>query len=206
MVDKSNSKAQCTIILTYYFYMPILKIIIFQILRNFPFKLGMKLRSISLYFLMNSRDINIDTNCIFVNIKNIKFSSNINIGINAYLNADGGSIFIGNGTSIGNEVSLNSAITGKIEIGQNCLIANRVSMRSANHVYADKNKLIKLQGHIGDDIVIGNDVWIGMGALILPGAKIGTGAVIGAGAVVSGVIPEYSVAVGVPARVICFRL
>jgi acetyltransferase-like isoleucine patch superfamily enzyme len=78
-------------------------------------------------------------------------------------------------------------------------------MRSANHVYADKNTLIKLQGHRGDDIVIGDDVWIGMGALILPGVRIGNGAVIGAGAVVSGEIPEYSIVVGVPARVIGFR-
>jgi acetyltransferase-like isoleucine patch superfamily enzyme len=43
---------------------------------------------------------------------------------------------------------------------------------------------------------------IGIGAIILPGVTIGEGAVIGAGAVVTKDIPPYSVAIGVPARVI----
>ena len=51
-------------------------------------------------------------------------------------------------------------------------------------------------------ITIGSACWIGARATILPGATIGYGFTIGAGAVVSGDIPEYSVAVGVPARVI----
>ena len=52
------------------------------------------------------------------------------------------------------------------------------------------------------DISIGSDVWIGHGAIILSGTNIGDGAVIGAGAVVRGDIPQYSIAVGVPAKVI----
>ena len=51
-------------------------------------------------------------------------------------------------------------------------------------------------------IRIGNACWIGSRAIILPGASIDQGCTIGAGAVVSGHIPEYSVAVGVPARVV----
>lgn len=50
------------------------------------------------------------------------------------------------------------------------------------------------------DTVIGHDVWIGHGALILPGARIGHGAIIGAGAVVGGVVPDYAVMAGNPAR------
>ncbi|QSO45452.1 CatB-related O-acetyltransferase [Alicyclobacillus mengziensis] len=53
--------------------------------------------------------------------------------------------------------------------------------------------------------VIGNDVWIGANAVVLRGAVIEDGAVIGAGAVVSGKIPAYGIAVGVPARVIRYR-
>jgi len=52
------------------------------------------------------------------------------------------------------------------------------------------------------DIVIGNDVWIGYEATILPGAQIGNGVIIGAKAVVGGDIPDYSVVVGNPGRVI----
>lgn len=51
-------------------------------------------------------------------------------------------------------------------------------------------------------ITVGNDVYIGNNALILPGVNIGNNVVIGAGAVVSRDIPDNSVAVGVPARVI----
>jgi phosphonate metabolism protein (transferase hexapeptide repeat family) len=55
------------------------------------------------------------------------------------------------------------------------------------------------------NVTIGNDVWIGHGAVILPGVRIGTGAAIGAGAVVSKNIPDFAVAVGVPARAIRYR-
>lgn len=51
-------------------------------------------------------------------------------------------------------------------------------------------------------ITVGDDVYIGNNAIILPGVTIGSRVVIGAGAVVSKDIPDNSVAVGVPARVI----
>lgn len=54
-------------------------------------------------------------------------------------------------------------------------------------------------------ITIGNDVFIGANVIVLDGAVIGNGAVIGAGAVVSGEIPPYAIAAGVPARVIKYR-
>jgi phosphonate metabolism protein (transferase hexapeptide repeat family) len=51
-------------------------------------------------------------------------------------------------------------------------------------------------------VTIGHDVWIGHGAIVLPGRSIGTGAVIGAGSVVTKDIPAYSIAVGIPARLL----
>ena len=51
-------------------------------------------------------------------------------------------------------------------------------------------------------IKIEDDVWIGSNVIILPNINIGKGSIIGAGSVVTKNIPEYSVAVGVPARVI----
>jgi acetyltransferase-like isoleucine patch superfamily enzyme len=52
---------------------------------------------------------------------------------------------------------------------------------------------------------IADDVWIGANAAVVEGSRIGRGAIIGAGAVVAGEIPEYAIAVGVPARVVRFR-
>lgn len=51
-------------------------------------------------------------------------------------------------------------------------------------------------------VTIEDGAHIGMGAIILPGVTIGKGAVIGAGAVVSKDVPPYTVAVGIPAKVI----
>lgn len=51
-------------------------------------------------------------------------------------------------------------------------------------------------------ITIGNNVYIGLQSLILPGVHIGNNVVIGARSVVTRDIPDNSVAVGQPARVI----
>lgn len=51
-------------------------------------------------------------------------------------------------------------------------------------------------------ITIGNKVYIGNDVKILPGVNIGNNVIIGAGAIVTKDIPDNSVAVGVPARVI----
>lgn len=51
-------------------------------------------------------------------------------------------------------------------------------------------------------ITVGNNVYIGNNVIILPGVNIGNDVIIGAGAVVSKDIPDNSVVVGVPAKVI----
>lgn len=51
-------------------------------------------------------------------------------------------------------------------------------------------------------ITLGNDVYIGNNAMLLPGVKVGNNVIIGAGSIVSRDIPDNSVAVGIPARVI----
>ncbi len=68
--------------------------------------------------------------------------------------------------------------------------------------YSSQKLEIRLQGESRKGITIGSDVWIGAGAIILDNVKIGDGCVIGAGAVVTKSVPSYSVAVGVPAKVI----
>jgi len=54
-------------------------------------------------------------------------------------------------------------------------------------------------------IIIEDEVWIGNSVMILSGVKIGKGAIIAAGSVVVNDIPPYSVAGGVPAKVIKYR-
>ena len=51
-------------------------------------------------------------------------------------------------------------------------------------------------------ISVGNNVHIGTNALIMPGVTIGSNCIIGCGAIVTKSVPDNSVAVGIPARVI----
>jgi len=89
-----------------------------------------------------------------------------------------------------------------IKIGSGTRIGEYVTIRDQNHEFEDPNKPIIKQGFSGSPITIGDDVWIGRGACIAPGVTIGKGSVIGANSVVTRDIPEYSVAVGAPAKVV----
>jgi len=75
-----------------------------------------------------------------------------------------------------------------------------------NHIYKDPKTPIRLQEIRAIGIIIEDDVWLGVGSTVLDGVTIGKGSVIGAGAVVTKDIPPYSIAVGVPAKVIKKRL
>ena len=69
----------------------------------------------------------------------------------------------------------------------------------------DNSRTIKEQGYTWQGIIIEDDVWIAANVTVCDGVKIGKGAVIGAGAVVVNDIPPFTVAVGVPAKVIKHR-
>ncbi|MCP9456351.1 MAG: acyltransferase [Nitrospira sp.] len=91
---------------------------------------------------------------------------------------------------------------GGLEIGDNTRIAAYTVISPMNHIYQDPSVPIWQQGETAVGIKIGSDVWIGSGSKVLDGVTIGDGSVIGAGSVVTKSIPPFSVAVGVPARVI----
>ena len=108
---------------------------------------------------------------------------------------------------IGEKCTVNSfcfidADKGGLEIGDNVLIGPHVGIHGSNYNYRSRENLILNQGIISKGIRIEDDVWIGSHSTILDGVIIGKGAVIGAGAVVTKDIPPYSVAVGVPAKII----
>lgn len=132
-------------------------------------------------------------------------SSEIRIGNDVHLprfcvlKAGPGNIILGNKICIGQFSWLDGS--GGLEIGSYCYIASHCAIISATHGYKDV-RLLELQEKIYKKVKIGKDVWLGTHVVIMPGVTIGDGCVIGAGAVVTKDIPEYSIAVGVPAKVI----
>ena len=112
-------------------------------------------------------------------------------------------LIIGDNVAINNNVWLNAA--GGISIGNYVIIGPNTVIHSANHKFDDVDIPIQKQGHYFKHTVIEDDVWLAAAVVVTPGARIGRGSVIGAGAVVVGDIPPYSIAVGVPARVVKSR-
>ena len=94
---------------------------------------------------------------------------------------------------------------GGIRIGNNVGISQGVSIFTTNHVFDRTDIPHSEQGLEKAEVVIGNDVWLGSKSTVLMGVTIGNGCVVGSGAVVSKSLPEYSVSVGVPAKVIRMR-
>lgn len=97
-----------------------------------------------------------------------------------------------------------SGIVGhfSIDIGDDVWTGHHVYITDQNHAYEELNIPISQQTQPERAVVIGDGSWIGYGTVILPGARIGSHVAIGANSVVTGEIPDYSVAVGAPARVI----
>jgi acetyltransferase-like isoleucine patch superfamily enzyme len=91
---------------------------------------------------------------------------------------------------------------GGLDIGNGVRIAPHTVIASMNHIYEDPDIPIFKQGIQSEGIKIEDDVWIGAGAKVLDGVIIGKGSVVAAGAVVTKNIPAYSIAAGVPAKVI----
>lgn len=111
-----------------------------------------------------------------------------------------GELKIGRNTFIAHYCTLSA--DELVEIGENCLIAEMVSIRDNEHKIDLSNVPIQMQGQAINPVKIGNNVWIGAKATITKGVTIGNNSIIGANAVVTKDIPADSVAVGIPARVI----
>jgi acetyltransferase-like isoleucine patch superfamily enzyme len=91
---------------------------------------------------------------------------------------------------------------GGVSIGENVLVAAQTSINTVSHESTRCDIPINDQPVLTGPVVIEDDVWIGLNAVILQGVTIGRGAIIGAGAVVTRSIPAWSIAVGVPAKVV----
>lgn len=96
---------------------------------------------------------------------------------------------------------------GDIELHNGVMIGPNVTILCGDHqflVMGKRTRDITAHGKRGR-IVLEEDVWCGANVTILPGVSIGDGCIVGARAVVTRDLPSYTIAVGVPARVVRSR-
>lgn len=118
-----------------------------------------------------------------------KLSIGDNVWINHYTRIDAsGGVRIGEGCQIGSSVGIFSHSSH-----------NAIRLMGAHYMKVSKDKRV---GYILKSTEIGEYTFIGSGSYIMPGVKIGKGCIIGTNSVVTKDIPDYSVAVGSPAKVI----
>ena len=113
---------------------------------------------------------------------------------------------------VGRDVEINDYVhiaSGElVTIGDNVLIASKVFITDISHGNYQGNScdnpfsIPKQRALNTRPVVIKDNVWIGESVCILPGVTIGEGCVIGSLSVVTKSIPPYSIAVGIPAKVI----
>lgn len=102
---------------------------------------------------------------------------------------------------VGKNVIINKGATilsaGRVEIGDNVLIAPDVKIVTVNHDLRDRMNLF----HFGK-VTVKEGAWICIGAIVCPGVTIGKNAVVAAGAVVTRDVPDNVMVGGNPARVV----
>jgi acetyltransferase-like isoleucine patch superfamily enzyme len=99
-------------------------------------------------------------------------------------------------------VGMGNVIIGPVSIGNEVMLAQNIVISGLNHGYEDVSISPRQQKEVCKQIIIADDVWIGANAVITAGVTIGKHSVIGAGSVVTKDIPEFSVAIGNPAKVV----
>lgn len=184
-----------------------------RILRFLYFDIGFKIRYFFWKCVVVSSGGKIGKNVkIYEGVRIVcNHSGAINIGDNARIlrnvtisTSESGQISIGNNIHIGESTIIYS--DKEIAIKDNVIIGPQNIIVDVDHIYQEVDIPIIDQGYNAKKVIIEEDVWISSHCCIIKGVTIGKGSVIGAGSVVNKDISPYSVACGVPAKVIKKRV
>ena len=125
------------------------------------------------------------------------------LGTGTKIRCHEGVVSIGAKSVLGQECTISAY--QRVEIGRECVIADRVMLIDFDHGVVDVERPIRQQGIYKRDVVVGSNVWIGYGACVLRGVTIGDNAIIGTNSVVTRDVPANTVVGGVPAKVLRMR-
>ena len=114
-----------------------------------------------------------------------------------------GSLLLGSNIQINDNCQI--ACAGRVVIGNDVLIASKVFITDHDHNFHDSGVPTKWGLKVAD-VTIHDECWIGNGVHILKGVSIGKGSVVGAGSVVTRSFPDYSIIIGLPAKLVGTRL
>jgi acetyltransferase-like isoleucine patch superfamily enzyme len=126
------------------------------------------------------------------------------IGNDNKLRAHQGQLTLGPKVVMGRDNVINTYLD--VEIGEASIIADWVYICDFDHRYDRLDIAIKDQGIVKSPVRIGSDCWIGEKATVLRGVDIGHGSVVASHCLVNTDVPPFSIAVGVPVRVVKSRL
>lgn len=139
----------------------------------------------------------------------VEIGDNFSLGKNSIIECTGVIRELGESLKIGNDVGIAAnafiSVRGNVSIGSSTIFGPGVKLFSENHIFSDINTPIYLQGAERKGISIGEDCWLGANVVVLDGVHIGNHCVVAAGAVVNKDLPDYSIAGGVPAKIISAR-
>ncbi len=118
-------------------------------------------------------------------------------------------IFPGKNLNVGDDVNFAKGVIvatpGGVSIGDRTMLGFGCQVLSGNHRIPTGRGRIFNSGYDRKPVTIGDDVWIGAYCVVLAGVNIGEGAVVAAGSVVNKDVAPYTIAGGIPAKVIKFR-
>lgn len=134
----------------------------------------------------------------------IQIGNGVLIGRGSQIKARAGSIYIDDFANISSRCFIGS--TSKVYIGKYCLFAGNCYIGGIQHGFDRSDvPIVQQKLDMKGGITIEDDVWLGANVVVNDGVTIGKGAVVGAGSVVTKDIPDYKIAVGVPAKVVKSR-
>ena len=126
---------------------------------------------------------------------------------NTALSCKGGHITVGAGVGFGSHCLVHSIGSSHVQIGEKVAIGSYCYFVGGGQYHTDRLDLpICEQGqNLQGGIRIGDGSWLGARVTVLDGVTIGKGAIVGAGAVVTKDVPDFGIAVGVPAKTVSIR-